>query len=55
MTNDSDVIELNGGESIQGSYDECDGEPAFVIADTTRDDTWLSITEGEEVTVRERR
>ena len=55
MDENSDIIELDGGESIQGSYDECDGEPAFVIADTTRDDAWLSITEGDELQVNEHR
>lgn len=55
MNENSDIIELSGGESVQESYDECDGEPVFVIADTARDGAWLSITGGGEIQVNELR
>jgi hypothetical protein len=28
---------------IQGAYDYCDGESAFIIADVTTDDAWMAI------------
>ena len=45
--------EAEAEDSIQGSYDRCDGEPAFIVADVTTDDAWLAISTGAEVDVEE--
>ena len=45
----------NHEKRIQGSYDELDGDAAFVIADVTTDDAWLAIAAGDEVEVGENR
>ncbi len=40
-------------ESIQSSYDSCNGDPAFIIANLETDDAWLSISIGDEIPVAE--
>lgn len=51
MNEKKHVSGSGGEESIQESYTECDGDPAFVIADVTTDGAWLSISVGDEVAV----
>lgn len=47
----------NGGgdERIQGAYDYCGGESAFIIADVTTDDAWVAIESGEAASVETHR
>lgn len=51
MAGVKDVTNVSGDESVQASYDECDGVPAFVIADVSTDDAWLAVPAGAEVAV----
>jgi len=36
---------------VQGAYDYCDGESAFIIADVTTDDAWVAIQRGKAASV----
>ncbi len=40
---------------IQGSYDYCDGESAFIIADVTTDDAWVAIQRNKAASVEAHR
>lgn len=42
-----------GDDCIEAAYDSCDGERAFIIADTTTDDAWLAISADQELDVEE--
>ena len=55
MTETTDIIETRCGQRVQASYDECDGEAAFVIADLSQDDAWLSVPAGAELAVEAHR
>lgn len=48
-----DVAAVGRTESIQESYDYCEGESAFIIADTATDDAWVAISRGDEAAVEE--
>jgi len=40
----SENVRASGSENgVQSSYDYRNGEPAFIIADVTRDEAWLSM------------
>ena len=41
----------DGSERVQGAYDYCDGESAFIIADVTTDDALVAIARGEAASV----
>ena len=36
---------------VQGAYDYCEGESAFIIADVTTDDAWVAIDRGKAASV----
>lgn len=55
MNERAHVTEAVGDRSIQASYDELDGDPAYLIADVTSDDAWLSISAGDEIEVGKNR
>jgi hypothetical protein len=55
MNGKKHISESEGERSIQASYTDFDGDPAFVIADVTTDDAWLSISVGDEAPVGEYR
>ena len=55
MTETSDIIKTKCDRRVQASYDECDGEAAFVIADVSTDEAWISVPAGEEMTVSDQR
>ncbi len=40
---------------VQGAYDYCDGESAFIIADVTTDDAWVAIDRGTAASVEAHR
>mgnify|MGYP000214497846 FL=1 len=44
-----------GSERVQGAYDYCDGESAFIIADVTTDDAWVAIERGAAASVETHR
>lgn len=39
----------------EGTYDEVDGEPAYIIAELDRNGAWISIAQGGELEVSELR
>jgi hypothetical protein len=50
----SENVRASGSESgVQSSYDYRNGEPAFIIADVTTDDAWLSVPAGQETDLSE--
>lgn len=55
MTETTDIIQARYDRRVQASYDECDGEAAFVIADVSRDDAWLSVPSGAELALEAHR
>ena len=55
MSETTDIIKTKCERRVQASYDECDGEAAFVIADVSTDEAWLAVSAGEETTVSEQR
>ncbi|QLD91115.1 hypothetical protein HWV07_19515 [Natronomonas salina] len=55
MSETTDIIKTKCERRVQASYDECDGEAAFVIADVSTDEAWLAVPAGEETTVSEQR
>jgi hypothetical protein len=36
---------------IQGAYDYCGGESAYIIADVTTDDAWMAIESGKAASI----
>jgi hypothetical protein len=53
MMGERDRGEADG--SVQEAYDYCDGQAAFIIADTASDGAWIAVPEGEETPVSARR
>ena len=47
--------EREGSERIQGAYDYCGGESAFIIADVTTDGAWVAIERGAAASVETHR
>ncbi len=50
---ESDVRSETG--RVQGAYDYCNGESAFIIADVTTDGAWVAIDRGTAASVEAHR
>jgi hypothetical protein len=53
MSSSENVRAPDSDSGVQSSYDYRNGEPAFIIADITRDDAWLSVPAGQEIEISE--
>lgn len=51
--NMSHLDKPDSGGDVMGAFDTIDGEPVFIVADTTRDDAWVSVPDDEVWTLDE--
>ena len=48
----SDGQSVSGGETV-AAYDEIDGRPHLVVADISRDEAWIAVSESTAVAVED--